>query len=247
MSWYKYHQNNSGGTHIYDKNNGISVNVWVEADNEVHADDRAESIGIYFDGSMDCSCCGSRWSSADYAYNDKDELPPGPEETLKKDEFDSFSTIKWSHDGQYETFVHPLGESFYGAHAEIEIVRKLTYGAENGYGFIVRRADVDEEPYAVSELGCDKEGNRSAPSPGYQHYRLSDYDEYFLNEVGMRIKHVAQFEYASVWSPTKELAEKAIREINAYLDVSPRPNAVRQLFKLWKFEEFTPEVIPLFD
>lgn len=58
--WYLYRQNNSGG-----RFRKPAVNVYVEALNSSHADTRAEELGLYFDGSGDCSCCGSRWSTAD--------------------------------------------------------------------------------------------------------------------------------------------------------------------------------------
>lgn len=64
--WYEYSQNNSGGTHVYDDNRGLSEWVFIEADSAKEADEHAESIGIYFNGvddDMDCDCCGDRWYS----------------------------------------------------------------------------------------------------------------------------------------------------------------------------------------
>lgn len=62
MAWFLYRQNNSGG--IFDE---PAVHVYVEADDTVEADRRAEELGIYFNGvesGYDCECCGDRW---DYA------------------------------------------------------------------------------------------------------------------------------------------------------------------------------------
>jgi len=62
MKWYQYRQNNSGGQ--FDQNKYVSRYVLIQARNGVHADKRAEKIGIYFDGvenGYDCECCGDRW------------------------------------------------------------------------------------------------------------------------------------------------------------------------------------------
>lgn len=62
--WYEYNQNNSGGTHVYDDNRGLSECVFIEADSAKEADRYAKSIGIYFEGvdsGRDCDCCGDRW------------------------------------------------------------------------------------------------------------------------------------------------------------------------------------------
>lgn len=62
--FYKFRQNNSGGTFIFDDKRGLSVNVWVEADDLTDACNRAEKLGVYFNGvytGYDCECCGDRW------------------------------------------------------------------------------------------------------------------------------------------------------------------------------------------
>jgi len=62
--FYTYRQNNSGGSFHTDLKSGITNYVIIEAKSADDADDRAESIGLYFDGcekDMDCDCCGDRW------------------------------------------------------------------------------------------------------------------------------------------------------------------------------------------
>jgi hypothetical protein len=62
--FFTYNQNNSGGSFDVDASQGVSHYVIIEADDNVHADSRAEEIGLYFDGcssGCDCSCCGDRW------------------------------------------------------------------------------------------------------------------------------------------------------------------------------------------
>lgn len=63
--FYKFSQNNSGGSFDINDEKGIGPIVIIEALNVDDANNRAERIGIYFNGienGLDCSCCGSRWS-----------------------------------------------------------------------------------------------------------------------------------------------------------------------------------------
>jgi hypothetical protein len=66
MPFYTYDQNNSGGSFDFDTERGITTVVIVEAADETEADYRAQRIGLYFDGSGDCRCCGDRWSNSHY-------------------------------------------------------------------------------------------------------------------------------------------------------------------------------------
>lgn len=62
--FFHFRQNNSGGSFAFDEKAGISVNVIVEANSVEEANNKAEEIGLYFDGcdnGQDCSCCGDRW------------------------------------------------------------------------------------------------------------------------------------------------------------------------------------------
>lgn len=64
MKWYCYDQNNSGGSFRKP-----AVHMFVEAESWVEADERAVTVGVYFDGcsdGRDCSCCGDRWYSSEY-------------------------------------------------------------------------------------------------------------------------------------------------------------------------------------
>jgi hypothetical protein len=65
--FYTIDQNNSGGRFAIDYEAGITCYVIVEADNAIEANERAEQIGIYFEGvedGYDCECCGDRWYTA---------------------------------------------------------------------------------------------------------------------------------------------------------------------------------------
>ena len=64
--FYHYSQNNSGGKFAYDAFTGITHHVVIQAFSVEDANNRAEAIGIYFDGcanGRDCDCCGDRWYS----------------------------------------------------------------------------------------------------------------------------------------------------------------------------------------
>lgn len=77
MPFYTYDQNNSGGYMARDENLGDYVII--EAEDAEFADFRATRVGIYFDSDKDCSCCGSRWSSAKPWYEPED---PGTKEPV---------------------------------------------------------------------------------------------------------------------------------------------------------------------
>jgi len=74
MPFFDFRQNNSGGSFISDHVRGISLTVVVEAADYREANERAEMIGLYFDGAGDCSCCGNRWSEQ-WAGEDGDPVP----------------------------------------------------------------------------------------------------------------------------------------------------------------------------
>ena len=72
--FFQFWQNNSYGRFNIDKVKGIGVVVIVEADSAVEANERAESIGLYFDGDGDCPCCGDRWTES-WSDKDGDDVP----------------------------------------------------------------------------------------------------------------------------------------------------------------------------
>lgn len=58
--FWTYMQNNSGG--YFHVNEDVSQFVIIEAPDVKRANAIAQTVGIYFDGHGDCSCCGNRWS-----------------------------------------------------------------------------------------------------------------------------------------------------------------------------------------
>lgn len=65
FGWYKFDQNNSGGS--FRMNEDVAHYVFIQAYSAKEANHLAENIGIYFDGcreGRDCDCCGDRWGPA---------------------------------------------------------------------------------------------------------------------------------------------------------------------------------------
>lgn len=105
--FYDFRQNNSGGSFVYDEERGLSVSVIIEAESADDANDRAERIGLYFNGvdeGCDCECCDDRWSRA--YKDDGDEVPSRYGTALPterpKDE------IEWVGKGNPTIFIHYL-------------------------------------------------------------------------------------------------------------------------------------------
>lgn len=61
--FYTFSQNNSDSKFIV--NEYLTEFVIIEAEDASMANDKAETLGIYFDGvckDIDCECCGDRWN-----------------------------------------------------------------------------------------------------------------------------------------------------------------------------------------
>lgn len=99
--FFTFRQNNSGGS--FDFSRDLGHFVVVEADNAAAANARAETLGIYFDGSGDCPCCGNRWSEQ----WDDDEGTKTPEVCgqAPKDYMASEAMI-WAEDDEAEIVIH---------------------------------------------------------------------------------------------------------------------------------------------
>lgn len=81
---------------------GITHHVVIEADNAAAANAIGERIGLYFDGTGDCPCCGNRWYSAwqDESGDDAPTVYGAPAAAFT-------SWQKWMEDGR-EICVHYL-------------------------------------------------------------------------------------------------------------------------------------------
>lgn len=101
MAFFHFSQNNSGGWFSFDEEDGITHHVVVEADSAEAANNRALSIGLYFDGcdaGLDCECCGDRWYRQ-WDKRDGTKTPEvygdSPEEFVKRGTF-----FQWMADGK---------------------------------------------------------------------------------------------------------------------------------------------------
>lgn len=63
MPFFMFSQNNSVGELIRDDD--VCEFVIIEAPTATDDNDKAESVGLYFDGLGDCQCCGNRWYKVD--------------------------------------------------------------------------------------------------------------------------------------------------------------------------------------
>lgn len=81
--FFHFSQNNSGGSFAVGET--VAHHVIIEAHSAKEANDRAEDIGIYFNGcedGSDCHCCGDRWYEAqDYDASDMPLIYGEPPET----------------------------------------------------------------------------------------------------------------------------------------------------------------------
>lgn len=102
MPFFDFRQNNTGGSFDHDADAGISVVVIIEAENAEAANDKAEEIGLYFDGYGDCSCCGDRWYAA---YGEGDKVPSLYGDPVQDIDFEGGLNYKWIADGP-EAYVH---------------------------------------------------------------------------------------------------------------------------------------------
>lgn len=227
MPYFEYHQSNPGGSHIYDAERGLSVNVYIEADSAEQADERAGRIGIYFDGvddHGDCSCCGDRWDRAhrywgDASPVDPDRIPAPEAVFVRDDNLDGFQPSKWMPEGQYDVFVHPAEGDFYGAHAELEhILRRVTgYGVSFSRFFSGTVSEVGDDGYTV-------DGNGGYPAPGAPHWSGSG-DVLVIEKSDLRVTAnddlFSDTTMYSVWARDKAVAEGIAARAKAFVDALP--------------------------
>ena len=67
--FYEFSQNNSGG--IFVTNKTLCHRLFIEANDAQDATEKAESLGVYFNGvasGRDCPCCGDRWYDSPSEY-----------------------------------------------------------------------------------------------------------------------------------------------------------------------------------
>ena len=81
-----------------------SINVIVEANSKEEADNKAESIGLYWNGvdeGHDCKCCGNRWPNC---YIDVNDTP----HVWDQDVSTSYTTNYIWMKNKEEVFIHYL-------------------------------------------------------------------------------------------------------------------------------------------
>ena len=117
--FYTFNQNNSGGAFVI--NDRVCHFVIIEADTAEQANDKAEDIGIYFNGvraEIDCSCCGDRWYSQ--WHEDAGEETP---------------TIFGGQPSEYSSFAK-VNEVYCRVYYKDGIVKEYRKGSDNTYTVI---------------------------------------------------------------------------------------------------------------
>lgn len=106
--FYCFNQNNSGGG--FDIDDDVAHFVIIEAASADAANERAESIGIYFNGcdtGNDCPCCGDRWYPAWSDEGDETPVIYGQPVSEQSDMFtptgDPYAHVYYA-DGRKESF-----------------------------------------------------------------------------------------------------------------------------------------------
>lgn len=108
--FYTFSQNNSGGQMRHDARAGIASYVIIEAVGYKNANWQAEDIGLYFDGTSDCSCCGNRWHKH-YDDTEADDTPSIYGEPVASSEAGDFI---YGEPNQASVFVHYLDGTIEG-------------------------------------------------------------------------------------------------------------------------------------
>lgn len=103
--FYSFRQNNTKGVFQF-KEDAFSVFTLIEADTRKDAVQKAETLGIYFDGrdkGLDCICCGDRWSKPSEL--DTNTFPEICRQDVSKGVY-TCDTKQWKNNEHPEGFIH---------------------------------------------------------------------------------------------------------------------------------------------
>lgn len=121
MAFFTFRQNNSGGW--FDEREGkFGLAVVIEAADASEANDKAEHLGLYFDGvdaGRDCECCGDRWYPV---YGSGDTEPSYYDKLLKQAAIETGYSASWQNLPIYVHFLDGRIEKYTHGKAEPEIV-----------------------------------------------------------------------------------------------------------------------------
>lgn len=203
--WYKFIQSLIETEPVFDASRGISMNLYIEAEDLYEAKTRVKDLGIRHFDPYEFEGGWSRPIQVD--------APPGPDEDLVET-VDRFQ-YKWVDD-DYDSFVHPKHGDFYGAHRHI--VNGARYGGADGYGVIVG-SDSVSEVFPVSSAGWDETGRRHVPAhgsfgPGVSVDKVSRFDGGFASVGGGP--------GASLWFEDESHAESFRVRVQRFMDERPK-------------------------
>nr|DAP06674.1 MAG TPA: hypothetical protein [Caudoviricetes sp.] len=144
MSWYQFNQNDSFG--YFDVNDKLCHRLFIEANSEREAADKAVELGCYFDGvhkGIDCSCCGDRWSGSPQLIDLDDVNERGWRVCCYMRRADSFADVKnrWQNKyGMYEIKELPQWRETsvaaeYGGKIKFRNIEEFAQFLANEYGW----------------------------------------------------------------------------------------------------------------
>lgn len=212
--FFHFDQSNSGGSFHVDQTVGISHHVLVEATTRDEANNRAEAIGLYFDGCAtgeDCSCCGDRWSrQEDYSSEPTAEptvgeriVHPGDGFPAKDEGAPMFG--KWLKEGIPEGFIHYADGRVEGFWATTNARHDL----DGAYGWGVQFNRHGASVFPVGHDGWDESGERA--TVGHVNWTIKERVAWTRPE-GPSVEVHAEHNYGAAWFPTQAEAKAFAEE-----------------------------------
>ena len=106
LKWFHFDQNNSGGYFLV--NEDVAEDVYIQAENAEHAQDRARAI--FFPYREFCECCGERWTIDYIRDEDGYDVPTKYDVDIDEIVAEHFSKQARLHhlDGNIETVFYKL-------------------------------------------------------------------------------------------------------------------------------------------
>ena len=163
MNWYKFSQNNSGGSFI--TNDKVCHMLYIEAGTFKEAVIKAESLGCYWNGvadGIDCPCCGDRWSTWSDDPIDINKYKTEGYSAYVYDGIYRNTKSEWSRKyGEYEVIDEPRFEQEYSSRKYIGKIKfhdieEYAQFMSDEYGWTVPDARLYYADGAVKEIFSSK-------------------------------------------------------------------------------------------
>lgn len=163
LKWYKFEQNNSGGS--FDVDDKVCHRLFIEAKSFNDAVKKAEELGCYWDGAdkgIDCSCCGDRWSKWGDCMIDLEKYNNEGYKVSVCDGVYFDTETKWNKKyGKYEVIEEPAWQKLYSSRAYTGRIRfrnieEYAQLLADNYGWTTPDARIYYSNGNVKEIFSDK-------------------------------------------------------------------------------------------